>query len=223
MKKYSIVFLTGLLAGVFIGLGGAVNLAVLTIEGLDLVLSKFIGSFLFATGLFGITTFSLSLYTGKVGSIVNKDYKFLLDLLVMFLGNVLGTFLLAQLLLGTRNGGVLKELASGIIQSKYDDNWVSILLLAIGCGFLMEFAVQGFNQLKDKPSVRYISVFLGVILFILLGFEHVIANFFYLFISNNYQPLAIIYFFLMLIGNSLGGILLALPLKVYKDYLKTNS
>ena len=65
IKSLSLSFLKGILAGLSIGLGGF--LYIVSIHYISGELGKVIGSFLFAVGLFTVCTFSLHLYTGKIG------------------------------------------------------------------------------------------------------------------------------------------------------------
>jgi len=63
MKKTLDVFLRALCTGFAIGIGGAVYLSC------D---NKYLGAFLFGTGLFTILTFGFNLFTGKVGYAVER-------------------------------------------------------------------------------------------------------------------------------------------------------
>ena len=64
MKRYADIFLRALMTGFAIGIGGAVYLSC------D---NKYLGAFLFGTGLFVILSFGFNLFTGKVGyAVVNK-------------------------------------------------------------------------------------------------------------------------------------------------------
>lgn len=209
MKKTLLTLSSSILAGIFIGLGGFVFLSVSNLDILGW--QKVLGSFLFASGLFAICTFELALFTGKVGRIVENKPKFIGELGIIFVGNLIGVLLIALITRGTRSD--LVDLANTIMTSKYDTNPFVILLLSIPCGFCMEFAVAGYRKLKPSPTA-YISIFLGVMIFILCGFEHVIANLYYLFVSMQFNSWTIILFVLMILGNSIGAIFLAFLLNM---------
>ena len=81
------LFLSGILAGVCIGLGGTVFLS------LD---NKVLGALFFTVGLFTICTQGMHLYTGKVCYVFEKDLAYALDLIPIWLGNLAGTWLLAM-------------------------------------------------------------------------------------------------------------------------------
>ena len=96
MKRYADIFLRALMTGFAIGIGGAVYLSC------D---NKYLGAFLFGTGLFVILSFGFNLFTGKVGyAVVNKP-SYILDLIVIWLGNLAGTVIMGGMLLCTRISG----------------------------------------------------------------------------------------------------------------------
>ena len=169
-----------ILAGCMIGLAGVVNLSV------D---NKFIGAFLFSFGLITILAQGLFLYTGKIGTI-NLSCEWVL-LPVIILGNFIGTNIIAWGVRFTRFGDVLNQNAQVIVQNKLVDSWFSILLLSIGCGIMMYLAVK---------------VILPIMIFILSGFEHSIANMFYFAMAGEYNLKAFGYIFIMLIGNAIGSL-----------------
>ena len=180
-----------ILAGCMIGLAGVANLSV------D---NKFIGAFLFSFGLITILAQGLFLYTGKIGTI-NLSCEWVL-LPVIILGNFIGTNIIAWGVRFTRFGDVLNQNAQVIVQNKLADSWFSILLLSIGCGIMMYLAVKGWMENSDS----WLIVILPIMIFILSGFEHSIANMFYFAMAGEYSLKAFGYIFIMLIGNAIGSL-----------------
>lgn len=208
------LFVSSIVAGMCIAIGGTVYLSCVANGNGDMIV-KVIGAFLFATGLFTICTYGFSLFTGKVGYLVDNKPAYTLDLLIIFLGNLVGTVGFAYLILGTRMADPLVNYmeVTNMVTSKLNDTWYSLLLLAIPCGFLMHFGVYTFKKLEKHAVARYISVFLGVALFIICGFEHVIANLFYITLAQKWSVDCIIPILMMIIGNALGGFIIPLYLK----------
>lgn len=180
-----------ILAGCMIGLAGIVNLSV------D---NKFLGAFLFSFGLITILAQGLFLYTGKIGTI-NLSCEWVLLPVIIF-GNFIGTNIVAWGIRFTRFGEVLNQNAQIIVQNKLADSWFSILLLSIGCGIMMYLAVKGWLENSDS----WLIVILPVMIFILSGFEHSIANMFYFAMAGEYSLKAFGYIFIMLIGNAIGSL-----------------
>lgn len=194
MKRYADIFLRALMTGFAIGIGGAVYLSC------D---NKYLGAFLFGTGLFVILSFGFNLFTGKVGyAVVNKP-SYILDLIVIWLGNLAGTVIMGGMLLCTRISGI-GEKAAEICVVKFNDNLLSIFILAIFCGMLMFIAADGYKQIKN-PAGQMLAIFLPVVVFILSGYEHCIANMFYFTVAKVWSLNTVVYLLVMTLGNAVGG------------------
>ena len=194
MKKLNLL-LGAVLAGIAIGIGGTVYLS------LD---NKIVGSLLFSVGLYMVCLNGLNLFTGKVGYAVEQPLSYILDLIVIWIGNFLGTGFVALTINLTRVSGI-KETAAKLSETKLNDSPISLFILGIFCGILMFVAVDGY-----KNSSNPIILFTCVSVFILCGFEHCIADMFYFSLSGSWNATAFIYIVIITLGNSLGGILLPL-------------
>lgn len=194
VKRFLDVFLRAVLTGFAIGMGGTVYLSC------D---NKYVGAFLFGTGLFVILSFGFNLFTGKVGYAVENKPSYLLDLLVIWFGNLLGTILMAGMLVYTRIYGI-SEKAEDMCHTKLNDTYISVFFLAILCGVLMFIAADGFKGI-DNPVGKMLAVFLPVMVFIISGYEHCIANMFYFSLAGMWSGKAVLYLLIMTLGNSLGG------------------
>lgn len=205
--KYNIeILIKSILAGIMIGIGGTIYLS------LD---NKIVGSILFAIGLFIIVVYSFNLYTGKIGYLINTfNKKYIRELIITLIGNFIGTLFVGFILKYTRIYTMISEKAKTLADIKLDDTLISILILSFFCGILMYLAVNTYKEVKDIG--KYLAVFLGVIVFILCGFEHCIANMYYFSVSSTWSLNTLLYLLVMILGNSLGGILIPLCNKVIK-------
>lgn len=199
LKKYFDFLLKGIYAGVLISIGGTVYIA---------CSNKIMGSFLFAIGLLTVCMYGLNLYTGKIGYVLINKWNYLLELLLSLLGNFIGTFLTGNLLRLTRYDNYVLT-AKDLALVKLNDNMLSIFILSLFCGLLMYIAVNNFKHSKDLFS-KYIGIFLCVMVFILCGFEHCVANMFYFSLANVWSMKVFLYLLIMIIGNSLGSIIMAI-------------
>ena len=95
--------------------------------------NKYVGAFLFGTGLFVILCFGFNLFTGKVGYAVENKPAYIIDLLVIWLGNLIGTSAMGAMLLFTRISGIGGK-AAEMCAVKLSDGVVSILILSFFCG-----------------------------------------------------------------------------------------
>ena len=207
MKKTLDVFLRALCTGFAIGIGGAVYLSC------D---NKYLGAFLFGTGLFTILTFGFNLFTGKVGYAVEREPAYILELLIVWLGNFGGAAISAYMLLNTRISGIADK-ARAMCEIKLADDLLSTFFLAFFCGMLMFIAADGYKTIKN-PVGQICVVFLPVVVFILSGFEHCIANMFYFTIAEAWSFKALGYLMIMTLGNAVGGMFIPL---VRKGFIKS--
>ena len=202
MKDNLKVLIRAILAGVMISIGGTIYLV---------CESKMLGAFLFSIGLYAICSFGFNLYTGKIGYVIDNKPKYLIELLFTLIGNLIGTIGSGYLLFLTRQGDKLRATASAICETKLNDNLLSIFILAIFCGIIMYLAVDLFKRLNDFG--RYMGIFMGITVFILAGFEHCVANMYYFSAANMWEWKTVLYVLVMVAGNSVGSILLALGMK----------
>lgn len=200
MKNILIYLIKSILAGIMIAIGGTVFLS------LD---NKVIGAIFFAIGLFMICTKGLNLFTGKIGYIFDHNLKYTLEVIITLIGNFIGTFASAFILKYTRIYSNINTKAINICTIKLDDTLTSIFILSIFCGILMYLAVNGYKTINDNIG-KYASIFLGVIVFILCGFEHSIANMYYFSIANIWNANTFLYLLIMILGNTIGGVFIPL-------------
>ena len=199
-------FVSAVLAGMMIGMGGTVYLS---------QTNSVVGSFLFAVGLFTVVVFQLHLFTGKIGYLPFQNLTYLTELLITWIGNLVGTFLTATMVRNSRIYEGMAERVEQIAAVKLNDDFLSIFLLAIFCGMLMFIAVDCFKTQKGS-TLQFIGVFVPVMVFILSGFEHVIANMFYFSLSASWSGHCFASVLVITLGNSIGGMLIPLYLKYFK-------
>lgn len=204
MKRVIDVFLRAVMTGFAIGIGGSVYLSC------D---NKYMGAFLFGTGLFVILSFGFNLFTGKVGYAVENKPSYIIDLILIWLGNLMGTAIMGGMILCTRIAQI-GEKAAEICNVKFNDNLLSIFILAIFCGMLMFIAADGFKKIEN-PVGKMLAVFLPVMAFILSGYEHCIANMFYFTIAKVWSANTVLYLIVMTMGNAVGGMFIPFVKKFF--------
>lgn len=181
-------FLLGIMAGAFIALGGqAANLVTHTIT--DTASAKFTAGLIFPAGLIMVLMAGAELFTGNclmILALAEKKLSFpklLSSWLIVYLGNLAGSVLTAYLLslsgqwnysAGLLGGFTLKTAASKISLS-----FSEAFILGILCNFLVCIAVWMAAGAKDGIT-KAVCAFFPVWTFIASGFEHSIANMFYI-------------------------------------------
>ena len=197
--------LYGLLAGNLISIGGVAYLR---------SPSPIIGTFLFSIGLMAICLFNLNLFTGKVSNIVKVPSEEVLpsimDLLLMWFENFFGCWITVVLLRATRYAHQLEAAAAELVAPKIIDGPMGLFILGLLCNILIYTATRGYRN--DNRLAGSIAVVLSVMVFITCGFEHSIADAFYMIMARSsfYERASVL--FPVALGNSVGGILPALIL-----------
>lgn len=207
LKKNINILFKGIYAGIMIGIGGTVYLS---------ISNSIIGAIFFSVGLLTICIYKMNLYTGMIGYIIENKLNYIVTLLLTLIGNFIGTMITSLLVLNTRIANISVR-AKEISAIKINDNYLSIFILSIFCGMLMYIAVNTFKKEKDS-IVRYLAIFICVIVFILSGFEHCIANMYYISLAKLWSLKAALSMLIMILGNSVGSIFIA----IFNNKIKEN-
>lgn len=196
--NYKKTILTSILAGFSIGLGGFIFLSV------D---NKIIGSALFSIGLFLVLTMGFSLFTGKVCYLLEGKVKNnLINIVIIWCGNFVGSFMLSLIIRNTRQGAGIIERANSLCQIKNQDSLLSLFLLGIICNIFIFIGVDEFKK-NEHIIGKYVAIILSVMGFILVGSEHCVADMFYYNMAGVYSLDIFTRLLVITAGNSVGGIL----------------
>ena len=183
--------LRGYLAGICISFGGTVY---------TLSSNKIIGSVFFCVALLTICYMQLSLYTGKIGFLVeNHSKNDIVEILCCLLGNIAGVVSIGSLWpFDTQLVLTCQEMVTGKLSTSLYITFIN----AVMCGILMYIAVWIY---KYKHNI--VGILFCVPTFILSGFEHSIADIFYIAAAKEYTLTSIIFVLLVLLGNTVGSML----------------
>ncbi len=190
-------FIRAILAGMSIAIGGCVLLGVVS----SYPEYKWVGAILFSIGLFSVFTFGFDLYTGKVGYLVDNKPSFLLDLVVIILGNFVGCFIVGYMMPETCFN--LTEVAKVADNKLIDPDWFRVFCKGVFCGVLMFIAADVYKTQKN-----YLGAFICVPVFILAGFEHSIADMFYFCCASIFTMDSLIFILVVILGNAVGGVII---------------
>ncbi|MBR0112232.1 MAG: formate/nitrite transporter family protein [Clostridia bacterium] len=183
----------GISAGILISIGGSVFLAC------D---NKYVGASFFTVALLCICYKGYSLFTGKVGYLPEKHGKEEFSVLLLgLLGNTIGTVILGYAVAYAVPG--IKETALTICNAKLGQEFLQTLIRGCLCGVLMYLAVSIFRDHKTPLAIIFC-----IPVFILSGFEHSIADIFYFAASGIVSLKAFAFLMTVVLGNSIGAILL---------------
>ena len=177
------------MAGAFISMGATFMLVVKSDAALPLAATQLLGGFAFTLGLFLILAAGAELFTGNclmvMGPLAGRfSWKRLLAswALVLF-GNLVGSVLAAGLVLAagvaSANGGAVGEAAITVAEGKAALDWGVAFARAILCNMLVCLAVW-VGHAATSVTDKFFSALLPVMAFMAAGFEHCVANMFFL-------------------------------------------
>lgn len=152
--------------------GAAIGLAGLAFISTD---NPVLGSLVFTIGLFIILTQKFYLFTGCI-----TDFNSGPNIGLVYVGNMIGTGLVALIIHFTRIADVAYA-SRDIMLTKINNPLyiVSAMFLGVFCQFMINFAVKGYKS----NEYRLLKLTIGVSIFVLCGFEHCIANMFYIWMA----------------------------------------
>ena len=182
------MFLLGIAAGIYIGLGSHVFLiATAGAEtGFEQMMGKLVGAALFPAGLMMVILCGAELFTGNcLLTLALADRKIsmkqlLTNWVVVYLGNFVGALFLSALLAGSGlYGGALGERAVAVAGSKAAMNFGEGLIRGVLCNILVVLACWMQAGAKDLTG-KILAIWFPIAMFVFAGFEHSVANMTYI-------------------------------------------
>lgn len=213
------ILLLAVLAGAFIALAGALATVAGAFSPDNAILIK---GAVFPLGLMLVVVCGSELFTGNcllVAPLLNKDIKIggmLKNWGLAYLGNFIGATLIAVLVVYSNTyGGNVGVAAVSAVAAKSELNFGVVLLKGILCNMLVCLAV--WMAMASKSSAgKMLAVYMPVFAFVVCGFEHSVANMFYIMSAVMVNSGGFNFGYAILngllsptLGNILGGALIA--------------
>jgi formate/nitrite transporter len=185
------VFVLGILAGSYIGFGGLLS----TIVTFDMAaklgtgFTKFMGGAAFSLGLMLVVIAGAELFTGNnlmISSVMTREITFgkmAKRWSLVFVANFIGSILLALIFyfsgLWKTGDGAVGAVALNIAYKKVSLGFGEALVRGIGCNWLVCLAV--WMALAARQTISKIfAIFFPIMGFVAIGFEHCIANMYFI-------------------------------------------
>ena len=187
-RSAPLLAVSGVLAGVLIALGcAATNTAAYGIQ--EVWAARTVCGLLFPFGLGMVVIMGAELFTGNcliTISVLDRRCtlgQMLRSWVIVYLANLVGSLLVAAgcAWFGQMNysGGALAVYTMKVALGKCNLPFQNAVVLGILCNFLVCLGVLMAMSAKDSAG-RIISAFLPVCYFVLCGFEHCVANMYYI-------------------------------------------
>ncbi|MCG1024134.1 MULTISPECIES: formate/nitrite transporter family protein [Dehalobacter] len=182
------LLLLAILAGAFIAFAAeGSNTAIHTITSVGL--GKALAGALFATGLMMVVITGAELFTGNtliVVSCMEKEsrwLKMLRNWTIVYVGNFIGSMLIVLFILYSGqfdfSAGLLGGFTIKVAAYKTGLTFPKAFFMGILCNWLVCMAVWMANAAKDITG-KLLAIFFPIWLFITSGFEHCVANMYYI-------------------------------------------
>jgi formate/nitrite transporter len=185
------VLVLGILAGAYIAFGGVLSTTVTFDMGVHFGVgfTKFIGGAAFSVGLMLVVIAGAELFTGNnlmITSTLAREITFgtmgkrwILVYLANFIGSIIISILFYLSGLWKTGGGALGAAAVKIAYEKVNLGFGEALFRAVGCNWLVCLAV--WMALSARQTVgKIFAIFFPITAFVAIGFEHCIANMYFI-------------------------------------------
>ncbi|MCI6152141.1 MAG: formate/nitrite transporter family protein [Fusobacterium perfoetens] len=214
------ILLTGILGGMFISLAGIGQLTILqNINPQNETFVKFLGAAIFPVGLLLCLLLGGTLFTGNsliILNLINKEIKIkevVRNLSITWLGNFIGGGVVAYI---SYFAGIFKTLpmqtaSINIAMNKLNLNTYECLLSGFLCNILVIAGIWLSTSSKDSSGKIY-GCWFPIMLFVISGYQHVVANMFFITIAKlispekiNFLQTLLTHFLPVTVGNFLSG------------------
>lgn len=185
------VLVLGILAGAYIGFGGVLSTTVtFDMAGhLGIGFTKFMAGSVFSLGLMLVIIAGAELFTGNnlmISSVLTGDitfWKMMERWGIVYAANFIGSILIVLLYfysgLWKTGGGALGAAAVKIAAGKVSLSFAEALFRAIGCNWIVCLAV--WMALSARNTIgKIFAIFFPIMGFVAIGFEHSVANMYFI-------------------------------------------
>lgn len=185
------IFLLAFLAGVYVSFGAVLSTQVL-IDGtlfFGYGVGRLIAGAAFSVGIIFVVIAGSELFTGNnlwIMALLSKKttlWELINKLVLIYCGNMLGALFMVILIFFSgicqANDGQLGYQAISIAQNKVSLSWLEAFTRGMLCNWLVCLAVWMSMSAKEIVS-KVLVILLPIMTFVALGFEHCVANMYYI-------------------------------------------
>jgi formate/nitrite transporter len=187
-QKAGRLFVLAILAGMFIALA-SVGATTASVSITSPSLAKLVGALMFPTGLAMTLIAGSELFTGNcliIIPVLTRDIRvgaMLRNWVIVYIGNFVGGLLVSAIVVYGHTFSLFdNQLAAAAIHTavgKVELGFGDALLRGVLCNFLVCVAVWMAYAAKDVTG-KVAGLFLPVMVFVLCGYEHSVANMYYI-------------------------------------------
>ena len=182
------LFWKAVFAGLMVGMGAAIS-SVAAHGVANVGLARLVAAVIFPVGLMMVILLGAELFTGDglaILGVLDKKISvgfFLKLMVVVYFGNLLGGSLLAFAICNcgqlNYSDGLLGAYTIKVALGKVSLSFMEAFLSGILCNILVCFAVLMATCAKDITG-KLLAIFFVIMIFVVAGFEHCVANMYYI-------------------------------------------
>lgn len=182
-------FMLSIMAGAFIAMGAMFFCLVVGDPNLPFAIQRVLGGFLFCLGLILVVVAGAELFTGNtmiVMTAANKRIRWSAvwkNWIVVFIGNFIGALVIVGLVflaeMPAMNSGQVGQTMVSVAAGKMHAGWLALFAKGIMCNFLVCLGVWMAYAAKTVAD-KILAVIFPITAFVACGFEHCVANMFFL-------------------------------------------
>lgn len=215
-QKCCFNIILSIFAGFFIALGAFAS-TIISYKVEEPSIKLLLSSLIFPIGLILVTICGANLFTGKcllITGVLDKKISFveLIKLLsLIYFGNILGSIVFSVLIYLSKVN-LNKELMEYVVNIAYNKSTLPIInafFSGIICNIIVCIAIFGSKKISDYIG-KILFIWFTIAVFIITGTEHSVANMYYFSAGCLWSFKTLLYVFIMVLGNSVGSILIAL-------------
>ncbi|MCL2678561.1 MAG: formate/nitrite transporter family protein [Clostridiales bacterium] len=186
--EFSRLMVLSIMAGMFIAFAGAASTTA-SVSVASASIARLVGALVFPAGLAMVLVAGSELFTGNnmiIISVMEKEAKFsgmIRNWVIVYIGNFIGAVLIAALFVYGHTPSFFDEgLAAAVVntaQYKVSLSFSDALIRGVLCNLLVCIAVWMSLSAKTVGG-KIAGLYFPIMLFVLCGFEHCIANMYFI-------------------------------------------
>lgn len=182
-------FALSIMAGAFISMGAMFFLLAVSDAALPFAAQRVLGGVLFSLGLLLVVVCGAELFTGNTLMVMTAASKRIRwsavwkNWVVVFIGNFVGSLVMVGVVylagFASMNDGAVGQTIVSVAAGKMTPSWITLFAKGIMCNFLVCLAVWIAYASKTVAD-KMLGIMLPIAAFVACGFEHCVANMFFL-------------------------------------------
>lgn len=186
---FSRSFMLSIMAGAFIAMGAMFFCLVVGDPSLPFAVQRVFGGLLFCLGLILVVVAGAELFTGNTMIVMTAASKRIRwsavwkNWIVVFIGNFIGALVIVGIVflseMPAMNGGQVGQTMVSVAAGKMHAGWLALFAKGIMCNFLVCLGVWMAYAAKTVAD-KVLAVIFPITAFVACGFEHCVANMFFL-------------------------------------------